>query len=137
MNPVYTKQRKLRRYNGTVSILGPMDASNVRRILRMEFPTWTPQDHARQARLFASRGLNLELAWNKRMDRACMATFGRLREFGDYRISGIGREEFSERDKRKLRLLAWGVSQYRTLARAHAQVAHPRSEFRRLKLTTL
>lgn len=58
--------------------------------------------------------------YNRALDLASQRTFGRPFTFGDYRVSGIGRDEFESKDKDRIRRFWRLLHDYEDLAHAHA-----------------
>lgn len=103
-------------------------------------------DHQRRRlvqRLFGNeRSLHRELAlrywkrmkryqalYNRALHLASMKTFGRPFTFGDYRVSGIGRDEFESSDKDRIRRLVRLLHDYEDIANAHACAGGRRSSW--------
>jgi hypothetical protein len=73
-----------------------------------------------------AKAAEAEAAWGEHADKAAQAAFGRKFEFGDYRVAGVGREEFSDEHKGALRTLARTKSAHRVVAGMFDHIAHPR-----------
>lgn len=58
--------------------------------------------------------------YNRALDLASLKTLGRPFTFGDYRVSGIGRDEFDSTDKDRIRRLVRLLHDYEDIAYAHA-----------------
>lgn len=122
-HPAYTTPVKLPKWNYAVTAHGAGDTAAGAKILRRLNPSWTKADHARLAGEHGEAAKQHRAAWEKRADQAAQRTFGRPFEFGDYRVSGIGREEFSDLDKDALRHHAHSEGKHKSLALIHAHAA--------------
>ena len=69
----------------------------------------------------------MDKQWSKEADKASQETFGRPFGTSDYKISGIGREEFSSAAKDKLRDLAHTSAEHKEAAAAHWYAAGKRT----------
>jgi hypothetical protein len=124
-NPIYRTPVKVRGYNGKPTVMSAhgKDAGDVLIALQ---PETTRAQHAQLARGFEALSDSLSDDYNRTLDEAAQATWGRPWQVTDYRVSGIGSDEFSEEFKEKLRPLAYGMSQAETIAHAHAFAAKSR-----------
>lgn len=93
-------------------------------------PEWTKEDHERLDATHTDLKLALRAAWGHEFEAACQETFGRPSEIGDYKISGIGRSEFTEERKDRLRTLAHSDSKHSTIGAAHSEAARHRNRFK-------
>lgn len=93
------------------------------RMLRALLPLWDKVAHTKLAQNYLARaGAHDALViWLREL--ACLETFGRPFEFTDYKVSAIGRDEFSEERKNQIRYHAHTATDLRELARAHAWCA--------------
>jgi hypothetical protein len=107
----------------TVDRLATYGAGDAARLLRRLRPRMTRGAHRLRAGRFEFAADRCARAWRLAFESACLGAFGRAPQIGDYRISGIGREEFPEAIKRRLRALAGAQSTLRDRARAHAHAA--------------
>lgn len=92
-------------------------------MLRRRLPTWTRADHARQALAMERKADRCRRAWSREAEAAALETFGRPWQFTDYRISGIGSDEFTAERKERLRTLAHRQSDYRSAQYLHRDLA--------------
>lgn len=124
-NPIYRTPVKVRGYNGKPTVMSAhgKDAGDVLIALQ---PDVTRAEHAQQARGFEALSESLSDQYSRTLDEAAQATWGRLWRVTDYKVSGIGSDEFSEPFKEKLRFLAHGMSQAKTIAQAHGFAAKSR-----------
>jgi len=117
-DPIYTEEFKLPKYNGRVTVMNGPAAQILARSGKFD-----KMEHLKRADLLARAAINFENQWSKVANKASMEAFGRPYEFTDYKISGIARDEYSEKRKNQLRSLAHGMGIFKTLARAHADAA--------------
>lgn len=66
-------------------------------------------------------------AWSREAERAALETFGRPWQFTDYRISGIGSDQFTDERKERLRFLAHRRSDYLSAFALHEWLAGARA----------
>ncbi len=97
--------------------------NNGAKIVISLFPEWTKEDHLAAAAKHEKDADKMDEQWGKLRDEAHKKTFGKSVEFHDYKISGIGREEYPAEMKDKLRELAHGSSAAKALSYAHATAA--------------
>ena len=79
--------------------------------------------HARLAIAAKNELARLQLAWKTTADAAMIRLEGRKFEVADYRISGVGRDEFSTEEKTALREICKRTNIASSAFRAHALVA--------------
>lgn len=125
-NPAYHQGIKLRGYNGQITVFQAVNDRDAAKVLKRLKPQWSKPEHADLAKAHEDEAQAQRAEWNRLLDEAAMATFGRPFQFHDYRISAIGREEFSEEHKKKLRFAAHAVTYHTLAARAHAKAARGR-----------
>jgi hypothetical protein len=97
--------------------------NNGAKIVISLFPEWTKEDHLAAAAKHEKDADEMDDQWGKLRDEAHKKTFGKPAEFHDYKISGIGRDEYPEDMKNKLRELAHGAGKAKALSYAHATAA--------------
>lgn len=121
-DPLYNTPVKLHGYTirPTVTQAHGSDMGNVLIILR---PDLTREQHHQLARTFGDTANRMEDEWDKVINRAAQATWGRPWRATDYRISGIGSDEFSDEYKNKLRKLAQEGSKAKIISVAHGYAA--------------
>lgn len=122
-HPAYSAQVKLKGYNGKTTVHQAVNAQDGGKILRAAHPEWSAADHAKLSDAHRRAATAHDKEWDVVANEAAQQKWGRNFEFGDYKISGIGSDEFSARHKDKLRTLAHGKTKHRTLADAHAAAA--------------
>jgi hypothetical protein len=91
--------------------------------LRRAMPRMTKAEHIRKAEQFAEKNARLKYQWGRAQEAAHRRTFGKAPEFHDYKISGIGRDEYSAADKNKLHGLAHAAAKYGDASLAHWNAA--------------
>jgi len=84
---------------------------------------WSKSDHAKLAEAHTAAADYHKKVWAKTQDEAHEQTFGKKAGPFDYKVSGIGREEYSEPHKDQLRYHAHAETKHGTLAAAHAHIA--------------
>lgn len=106
-NPVYTKQEKVRGVSRTLSPLsvGPGLLDKAAKLLRDRLPSWTKEDHKAAASKLKQMYDKLQGQYERALDKAAKELWGRPFKISDYRISCIGSDNFSEKQKEKLRKL--------------------------------
>lgn len=122
-NPAYHQRVKLRGYNSSISIFQTTSDRDAAKVLKRLKPEWTQGEHETLSIAHAAEADAQRAEWNRLLDDAAMATFGRPFQFADYRISAIGSDEFSEEHKQKIRFAAHASNYHSQVARAHAQAA--------------
>lgn len=125
-NPVYHIATKLRGYTNKTTVFQATTDGDAATVLKRLGKSWTKEEHERLAAQHGEAAERLKADWNRLADEAAMETFGRPFAFGDYRISGIGREEFSDDFKTKLRFAAHAATHHGTLHRAHDRASRRR-----------
>ena len=118
---VYRVGEKRPKWNGTVS--PRQDATEGGRMLRERLQGWTAKDHeeAAAAHQAASKSKNAE--WQATLEKAHQETFGKKPGVGDYKISAIGRDEYSDERKNQARELAHAATHHSDAAWAHWRAA--------------
>lgn len=106
-------------YSNRVTLLGLISAGAGRRLLKLMMPGLSKEDHFLIGKRHAELALEHRSAWSDRAEAACQKSFARAWTFFDYRVSGIGREEFSEEDKEALRSHAHRGGHHHQLAIFH------------------
>lgn len=122
-HPAYHERVKLPGYNGKTTVFQAVTDRDAAHVLRRVNPAWTKEQHLELAQRHAGETLRQREAWNKLLNEAAQQTFGRPFQFFDYRISGIGRDEFSEEHKVALRFHAHATTYHEQVSRAHAHAA--------------
>lgn len=122
----YHERVSLPSYNILPSVISAVSAADTARILRVTLPALTKQQHAAMASVHYDLSKDARIAWSALLDIAAKETFGRPFQFSDYKISSIGRDEFSHARKEQLRLLSQASSQHAGAGRAHAYLAKGR-----------
>jgi len=97
--------------------------NNGAKIVISLFPEWSKEEHLAAAKKHEKDADKMDDQWVNLRDEAHKKIFGKPAEFHDYKISGIGREEYPAEMKDKLRELAHGASAAKALSYAHATAA--------------
>ncbi len=120
---VYEAGIRVPRVTGLVTVFSSgVSRSHCRRLVRRIFGP-DAKEHRRLALFHWNRAKRYQALYDRSLDIAAMKTLGRPFTFGDYRISGIGRDEFGEDDKARLRRYVRLLQAHRDVARAHACAA--------------
>jgi len=122
---VYTSRERRPKWNVLVS--PSMDPNEGGRMLRRRLPSWTKQDHMDAAEYHHYMREKKDAMWTNLRYHIHVDTFGKAPGFTDYKIAGIGRDEYPEDAKDELRRLAHDSSTHGSLALAHATTKHLRN----------
>lgn len=124
-HPAYvtTARRGFAGHTFAPSVLTALCASSAVRLLKRFLPSATRAWHASAAEMHAKKAIEHRDSWSSVADEAALQTFGRKFSISDYRISGIGREEFAEEHKDALRLHARSTGKHHRLAVLHHMAA--------------
>jgi hypothetical protein len=124
-DPLYRQRVKLRGYNGQPSVMSAhgKDAGDILIALQ---PDMTKSQHAQRSREFESLADRLQGLYDQALDDAAQDAWGRDFRVTDYRVSGIGSDEFSEAHKERLRTLAQSLSAAKTISSAHGYASKSR-----------
>lgn len=126
-DPAYTQGYKFPKITGEISPVRSVGFyREAAKALRRNLPDWTAQDHADAATAHALAGNRADREWGTVRDAEHQRVFKKSAEFTDYKISGIGRDEYSPKVKDRLRALAHGASQHHGLHGAHDLAAKVR-----------
>lgn len=79
--------------------------------------------HVKKAKFAKIRAERYQNLYEAQLDKAAKRTLGRKFEVSDYQISGIGRNEFSDAEKEKLRKYLRLAQRYARVAQAHQACA--------------
>ncbi len=123
---VYTRLHKLP-LQSQKSVLTAHSGSDGARILRLEMPNLTKEEHLKLAREHLMQSLVCQRQYGEALNEAAMSLWGRPWAVTDYRVSAVGREEFSDEQKSKLRGLSEKIWQHGDIGRAHARASGLRS----------
>lgn len=113
----------VRRRRRTFSVVSALDGREYLQAIRAAVPGLERQAHRNRGLRHAHAASAHAGAWGATADQAAQETFGRRFEVYDYRISGVGRDEFSEAHKSSLRHHARAQSLHASLAIAHFMAA--------------
>lgn len=123
---LYNTPIKLRGYTSTQTAASVLVGKHAGVILVRLRPDITKAQHAQLSKTFSDMAKKMESKWGKVINKAARETWGRDFNVLDYRISGIGSDEFSEKYKKELRTLAQGSSKAERIALAHEQASKSR-----------
>lgn len=118
---VYTEHVRQPKWNVKVSPL--MDSDVGGRLLRQRLPCWSKDDHRDAAATHIRAAHDAQRKWGETADQAHRETFGKQRTPLDYRVSGVGREEYAGHHKDALRQFARDHSSHAGAAHAHWRAA--------------
>lgn len=125
-NIAYHQSVKLSKYNGEITVFQAVSDRDASKVLKRLKPDWTKEDHAELAKQHAKEAEAQQQEWDRLLDDAAMETFGRPFMFTDYKISAIGRDEFSVEKKTAIRFAAHAATYHQLASRAHAMAARSR-----------
>lgn len=120
---VYFQRFPRRGYRKGASLDSAHSACDGLAVLRQAFPGLQRQEHEDRARRHALASLAASRKYNAELNTAALETWGRPFQFGDYKVSGICSEDFSEARKKTLREFSTIESQHHRLAILHAMAA--------------
>jgi len=125
-HPAYNTPVKLGGYNGKTTVHQANSSRDAANVLIRNNPGWSKADHAKLAAAHQKAADAHHEAWDKRVDQAHQETFGKPFGIGDYKVSGIARDEYSEEHKTALRTHAHSETKHDRLAAAHAAASTSR-----------
>ena len=112
-----------RRRRRAFSVATAFSGSEYLRAIRVAVPGIERTAHRARGLQHAQAANAHADAWSTTADEAALATLGRAFEVHDYRISGIGRDEFYEVHKVRLRHHARAQTLHASLSLAHYMAA--------------
>ncbi len=115
-HPHFSALAKVPKYNGPVNTFTAHGGGNRMHAFMRSGGKVTKDRAAHLAGHHAAKAAEHDKAWGETADDAAHAKFGRPFEFGDYKTSGAGNEEFSDEHKDKLRHHAQLSGKHRALA---------------------
>lgn len=115
-NPLYTTLHKMPRWTVKVSVFSDGDVGA--KIVR-KYSNLTKAEHIRLIKFHHFAAKRVQKLYSALLERAAQETWGRAWQFTDYRVSGIGSDEFSEPMKKVLRKTAWAITQHQHLSYVH------------------
>jgi hypothetical protein len=119
-DPSYDNKIKLKGYSKEgVTVCQCNDSHDMAKILIKSNPKWSKKDHLELAKSHEAARSSNELKWDKTVNEASLAAFGKPYHITDYKVSGIARDEFSEDHKKTLRLHSHAAGLHSQLAKAH------------------
>lgn len=125
-HPAYQQRVKLRGYNCAVTAASAFLPRDGARVLKRANPAWSQDEHLELAHLHRAESERLDALHGQLLDEAHQVTFGCAREVHDYRISAIGRDEYPETFKQRLRESAHGATRHSRLSWAHLAAGNRR-----------
>lgn len=112
-----------RGYTRTVCVTSVLRAKDGKALLKRLMPETSATAHIELANLHIQAALKNNKMWNSLVDRQMLKVFGRPFKFGDYKVSGVCRDEFEEPAKELLRKYAHNGSAHHHLAIFHRMAA--------------
>jgi len=121
----YTERRKFRGMNGEVATDRAVGqgSTHAKQHFASKHEGWTKEDHADAAVAHRKASKEMDRQWGEKQKEAHHHTFGSEPGIHDYKVSGIGREEYSEKHKDELRHLAHKGTAHSDAASAHERLA--------------
>jgi phosphoenolpyruvate-protein kinase (PTS system EI component) len=130
MSDVYTKVQRGKGFTVPVSPGNAVSMGSpavARKMMHERFPGWTREQHKRAAVEFKKMKEALDEKWLVLANAAAQDKWGRPWSIFDYKISGIGSDEFTKEYKDKLRENAQKAAAASRAALAHEAAATGRS----------
>ena len=122
-DPVYTEP-VAKRGNSKGCTVYNARIETAARVLAFRLSLWYRVWHKETAAYWNARADRIQAVLGRMMEREHVRTFGRPgMPWEVYKVSGIGREEYSESFKRRARILSHSIGKMRDLARVHSRVA--------------
>lgn len=126
---IYHEKERRRGWNIAMGPLHPGHTDGAKLLKkRFDHLHWTKSDHANAALAHKAEADKLWVEWTDRRNQAHLDTFGKLPETLDYKVSGVGSDEYNDFDKSNLRRCAQLAGDYAVSASLHNQIAFPRSK---------
>jgi len=122
----YAEKHRVRGYNLRIRAEDAHSHRDAANVLISNRPDWTRADHEFLAAEHELAAQMQSERYEQALNRASMETFGRPWSIFDYRISCIGRDEFSTEMKATLRYHGHATSRHKALAKAHAAASASR-----------
>lgn len=116
---IYNKTLKVRYVKQPQSLYQLDYSLNIRKWMKVYFPYATATQHKVIRDEAREKEKKLKEQWWQTADKAFRKLYKRPMEVSDYRVSGIGRDEFPDNVKDKLRQLIKEENTYHTIAYAH------------------
>lgn len=121
----YTEKSKPAKFNVPISraraVAGGAKGSHAD--FKRKHEGWASKDHHEAAEVHKKASEKAGKNWGKLRDKAHMERFGEKPHFGDYKVSGVGRSEYAEHHKDKLRALSKLETAHGDASLAHKKVA--------------
>jgi hypothetical protein len=120
----YQDRQRWPKYTTAISPSHPVAGSSAAgKMLADRLPDWSKQDHLDATRYHTEMAREWGKEWGEVQREAHLETFGKEPGAHDYKISGIGREEYSGTAKGRLRTLAHDKGEAGAIAAAHRAAA--------------
>lgn len=123
--PAYstTMRRGWHGYTFPVSVLSVYQPNDGKSLLKRVMPDLSRTDHAKLAEQHVVASIKNRASWLRLIDKTCRKLFGRPYGIADYRISGVGRDDFPQSVKDKLSKMAVNAGLHARLAVLHKMAA--------------
>lgn len=121
-HPVYTQRNKVRGQTNTPDIFGVIDDKKACAIIENAFPELTPMQIECLRDMHDLLATANQTLWVDIINKAAFDTWGRPYVITDYKVSGIGSDEFSAIYKDMLRETAKKKSKHNHLARLYGMM---------------
>lgn len=123
---IYANRYRLPLHNNEVSVDSARSHESAAKALKRAMydvgKVLTKDQHAQTRDYFITLRGALKQEYGKELNKAARATWGRDFEIQDYRISGIACDEFSNKQKNRLRALAHTETKCANIAAAHSHL---------------
>ena len=126
---VYRGGVRIRKHSKPVTVFSSGLSDQQRRRLVQRLFGDERELHRKLAHHYWKRMNRYQALYTRALYLASMKTFGRPFTFGDYRVSGIGSDEFDSTDKDRIRRLVRLLHDYEDIAIAHACAGGRRSSW--------
>lgn len=121
--PCYSDKVKIIGFRHKVTALNVPTTADAGAVLKRTCIGWTKDQHKEAAKWHKEQAKAKQKQWAILADKAALAAWGRKFQATDYRISGIGSDDFTPGYKDELRRLAQEQGKHWRLEAAHNYVA--------------
>lgn len=123
--PEYTTAAKTgwRGYRRAVTVTATVTANDGKALLKRLMPAASCETHAELALVHVEAAKRNQRLWSSLVNRQMLKVFGRRFGIGDYKVSGICRDEFDEQAKQLLRKYVRNGQAHHSLAVIHKMAA--------------
>lgn len=125
-DPIYRERVRIAGYNGPVSVMSA-HGRDAGKVLRRVLPGASKEEHLSLAKKYRKRLFQMDTLYGRLLNRSARQTWGRPWRTTDYRVSGIGSDEFSASMKKRLRDAVTLMNAYNAAYRAHEYAAGKRN----------